>query len=303
MRPDSEFRSWITADGSSGFKAESGRYHLYVSHACPWAHRTMILRSLKGLEKVISVTVVEYFLPADGWTFAEEPHEDGRGPDPVLGAKNMREVYLRSNGGYQGRITVPVLFDKVTKTIVNNESPEIIRMLNSEFNEFGETEAQRSLDLYPAELRDQVEDVNSWVYPNINNGVYRCGFATTQEAYDEAFDGLFAHLEKAEAILSTSRYLTGSRLTLADIRLFTTLLRFDAVYYVHFKTNLKRIADYPNLQNFAKEIYQLPGVEKTVNFFHIKQHYYGSHKKINAYGIVPKGPILDFSSPHDRSRL
>lgn len=297
IRPDSSFRNWVTRDGSSGFKAEAGRYHLYISHACPWANRTSILRALKGLTAVISLTVVDYLLPSTGWQFAESD------PDPNIGAKTLRQIYELSEPGYPGKITVPVLFDKKTQKIVNNESSEIIRMLNTEFNDFSETEEQRKLDLNPEELRSKIDEINDWVYHNINNGVYKSGFATTQEAYESAFDTLFKHLDKAEEILSKNRYLTGNKLTLADIRLFTTLVRFDPVYHGHFKTNLKRIADYPNLYNYTKELYQIPEIKSTVNFEHIKNHYYQSHRKINPTGIVPKGPIIDLDSPHNRSSL
>ncbi len=301
-RSKSQFRNWVTADGSAGptgeggFKAEPGRYHLYVSYACPWAHRTLIFRALKKLEDVISVSVVDYLMVEEGWTFYGTTGSSG---DALYGSKRLHEIYTRADPTYSGRVTVPVLWDKQRETIVSNESSEIIRMLNSAFDAFGDA----SLDLYPEALRGEIDALNEFVYPNINNGVYRAGFATSQEAYEEAFGQVFATLDTLEEKLSKSRYLAGSSLTEADWRLFTTLLRFDPVYVGHFKCNLRRIADYPNLWNYTKELYQVPGVASTVNMEHIKGHYYCSHKTINPTGIVPLGPEIDFSAPHDRDRL
>jgi putative glutathione S-transferase len=301
-RQPSRYRNWVTADGgpgpsgSGGFKAESGRYHLYVSLACPWAHRTLIFRKLKKLEDVISVSVVSYLNLSEGWTF--DPATGSTG-DAVNGKTRLADVYLIADPRYTGRVTVPVLWDKARRTIVNNESSEIIRMLNSEFAAFTDVRT----DYYPAELRAEIDRINDFVYANINNGVYRTGFATTQDAYEEAFRALFAALDEVEGRLARQRYLLGPRLTEADWRLFTTLIRFDAVYVGHFKCNLRRIADYPNLSNYLRELYQVPGVAETVSIEHIKRHYYGSHKNINPSGIIPLGPELDFTSPHDRARL
>ena len=292
----------MTKDGSAGpsgeggFKAEPGRYHLYVSYACPWAHRTLIFRALKKLEDVISVSVVDYLMLEEGWTFYGTTGSTG---DALYGSKRLHEIYTRADPHYSGRVTVPVLWDKQRETIVSNESAEIIRMLNSAFDEFGDA----TLDFYPEQLRGEIDALNDLIYPNINNGVYRAGFATTQDAYEEAFGQLFNTLDKLEDKLSTQRYLTGSNLTEADWRLFTTLLRFDPVYVGHFKCNLRRIADYPNLWNYTRELYQVPGVASTVDMEHIKGHYYRSHKTINPTGIVPFGPDIDFSAPHDRDRL
>lgn len=296
VRAPSQFRSRVTADGASGFRAEPGRYHLYVSAACPWAHRTLIFRKLKGLEEAISVSIVDPLMLEHGWAFSEAP---GCIPDTVNGFAYLHQAYTRAKPAYSGRVTVPVLWDKLTGTIVNNESAEIIRMLNSEFDAFTSSDA----DLYPAPMRAAIDAVNALVYENVNNGVYRCGFATTQDAYERAFERLFAALDALEARLARSRYLVGGCITEADWRLFTTLVRFDAVYYGHFKCNLRRIADYPNLSNYLRELYQLPGIAETVNLDHIKQHYYGSHRHINPTGVVPKGPRLDFTAPHDRARL
>ncbi|MDE1184532.1 glutathione S-transferase family protein [Paraburkholderia sp.] len=302
VRKDASFRSWITADGAAGpsgeggFRAEPGRYHLYVSLACPWAHRSLIVRALKGLDAMIDVSVVHWLMLEDGWTFA-----DGAGvvPDPVNGAQFMRDVYTAADPRYTGRVTVPVLWDKQRNTIVNNESSEIIRMLNSAFDPLGATPG----DFYPAALRDQIDAINARVYDTLNNGVYRAGFATTQQAYEEAVVPLFDTLDWLDATLATQRFLTGARLTEADIRLFTTLIRFDAVYFGHFKCNLRRISDYPNLAAYTRDIYQLPGIAATVNFEHIKRHYYASHRSVNPTGIVPLGPVQDFDAPHDRARL
>lgn len=301
-RSKSQFRNWVTKDGSAGptgeggFKAEAGRYHLYVSYACPWAHRTLIFRALKKLEDVISVSVVDYLMVEEGWTFYGSTGSTG---DALYNSKRLHEIYTRADPTYSGRVTVPVLWDKQRETIVSNESSEIIRMLNSAFDAFGDA----SLDLYPEALRGEIDALNEFVYPNINNGVYRAGFATSQDAYEEAFGQVFAALDTLEQKLSQQRYLAGSSLTEADWRLFTTLLRFDPVYVGHFKCNLRRIADYPNLWNYTRELYQVPGVASTVNMEHIKGHYYCSHKTINPTGIVPLGPEIDFSAPHDRDRF
>ena len=302
VRADSRFRNWVTADGApgpsgvGGFAAEPGRYHLYVSLACPWAHRTLIFRALKGLEDVISLSVVDPFMGDQGWSFSDAP---GAIPDGVNGKGHLHEIYTLADPRHSGRVTVPVLWDKRTGTIVSNESSEIIRMLNSAFDAFGDA----SLDFYPAELRKEIDSVNAVVYETVNNGVYRSGFATSQDAYDEAFDALFATLDDLEARLGRQRYLVGDRLTEADWRLFTTLVRFDPVYVGHFKTNKKRIADYPNLSGYLRDLYQVPGVADTVNFTHIKQHYYRSHPTINPTRIVPRGPDMDLLAPHNRDRF
>jgi glutathionyl-hydroquinone reductase len=301
-RQAAQFRNWITPDGAPGpsgdgdFAAEPGRYHLYVSLACPWAHRTLIFRRLKKLENAISVSVVSYHMGAEGWTFDRATGSTG---DAVNGKSKLAEVYLLADAHYTGRVTVPTLWDKRRRTIVNNESSEIIRMLNSAFDAF--TDARD--DYYPKELRAEIDRVNDLVYPNINNGVYRAGFATTQQAYEEAFRALFAALDQIEKRLAGSRYVAGNRLTEADWRLFTTLLRFDAVYFSHFKCNLRRIADYPNLSNYLRDLYQMPGIAETCDLDHIKRHYYGSQRQVNPTGIVPLGPELDFFAPHDRARF
>ena len=293
IRGESRFRRWITADGSSGWRAEAGRYHLYVSFACPWAHRTLIYRKLKRLEHAISISVVDPLMLEHGWAFSDAP---GCIRDAVNGFDYLRQVYTRAQPDYSGRVTVPVLWDKTSGTIVNNESGDIIRMLNSEFNALTDAKA----DFYPSPLRAEIDAVNAFVYENSNNGVYKCGFATTQQAYGHAFDKLFTALDRLETRLAESRYLIGDRPTEADWRLFTTLVRFDAVYYGHFKCNLRRVTDYPNLSNYVRDLYQVPGIAETVNMDHIKRHYYGSHRAINPTGIVPKGPALDFDAPHDR---
>jgi len=302
VRTESQWRDWVTRDGKPaegrmrGFKAEPGRYHLYISLACPWAHRTLILRALKRLEGIISVSVVHHFMGEGGWTFKAE---DGATGDTLYGLDFLHQIYAKADPAYSGRVTVPVLWDKQEKTIVNNESSEIIRMLNSAFDAWGDP----SLDFYPAALQAEIEKVNALVFPAINNGVYRTGFATTQAAYEEAFGELFAALDTIEERLSKRRYLTGERITEADWRLFTTLVRFDPVYVGHFKCNLRRIADYPNLSNYLRDLYQVPGVSGTVNLHHIKAHYYGSHRSINPTGIVPVGPELDYGAAHDRERF
>lgn len=300
VRQASQFRNWVTTDGSpgssgtGGFKAEPGRYHLYVSYACPWAHRTLIFRKLKGLEEMISLSVVHWLMAETGWTFNQ-----GKGviPDSINQSQYLYQVYTKVDPGYTGRVTVPVLWDKATNTIVNNESAEIIRMFNRAFDGVG---AQPG-DYYPADLRDDIDALNDRIYNTVNNGVYKCGFATTQEAYEEAVTPLFDTLEFLEERLSTRRYLMGDRLTEADWRLFTTLVRFDPVYVGHFKCNIKRIVDYPKLWGYLRDLYQVPGVSDTVNFKHIKGHYYESHKSINPTGIVPVGPEIDFMAPHGRS--
>lgn len=302
VRNEAVFRNWITADGAAGpggeggFKAEPGRYHLYVSLACPWVHRTLIFRKLKKLEDLISVSIVDPLMGEEGWVFSDYP---GSIPDNVNGKKKLYEVYLTAKSDFTGRVTVPTLWDRERKTIVNNESSKIIRMLNSAFDAF--TDARE--DYYPQELRGAIDDINKLVYANINNGVYRTGFATTQQAYEEAFRDLFNALDTVEGILAKQRYLAANRITEADWRLFTTLIRFDPVYFGHFKCNLRRIADYPNLSNYLRELYQWPGVRETVSFDHIKRHYYMSHPQINPTCIVPVGPEIKLDAPHDRARL
>ena len=298
-REDARLRNWITPDGDpgpsgrGGFKAESGRYHLYVSLACPWAHRTLIFRKLKKLEDHISVSVVAYDMFSHGWTFDSDTGSSG---DALFQADYMHQVYTRNKADYTGRVTVPVLWDKKQNCIVSNESSEIIRMMNSAFNQITGDDT----DYYPQALQSQIDDINTLVYDNINNGVYRCGFATTQEAYEAAYQTLFAALDKMESILSQSRYLVGDRITEADWRLFTTLIRFDAVYHGHFKCNRQRIEDFPNIKEFVRELYQWPGVKETVNFEHIKGHYYRSHTTINPTQVVPVGPDIDYDRPHQR---
>lgn len=301
-RRDAQFRNWITKDGSAGpsgeggFKAEPGRYHLYVSYACPWAHRTLIFRTLKGLEDMISLSVVNWYMAEDGWTFEDA---DGVISDCVNNAHFLYQVYTAATSDYSGRVTVPVLWDKETGMIVSNESSEIIRMFNSAFDDVG----AKPGNYHPATLHAEIDALNARIYDTVNNGVYKAGFATTQEAYEVAVMPLFDTLDWLEGRLSASRYLTGSTLTEADWRLFTTLVRFDPVYVGHFKCNLKRIADYPNLWGYLRDLYQHPGVAATVRIDHIKKHYYGSHTTINPTGIVPQGPEIDLSASHDRNRL
>ena len=301
-RSASQFRNWVTADGSAGpsgdggFKAEAGRYHLYVSLACPWAHRTLIFRKLKKLEDLISVSVVDPLMLAQGWEFKDGGIGTG---DHLFGSKALWQIYTRADAHYSGRVTVPVLWDKQQNTIVSNESSEIIRMFNSAFD--GLTGS--TTDFYPEELRAEIDGLNADVYNDVNNGVYKAGFATTQAAYEESVTALFSRLDKLEERLVSHRYLTGSRLTEADWRLFTTLVRFDPVYVGYFKCNIRRIADYPNLQGYLRELYQVPGVAETVDMRHIKEHYYRSHTTINPTGVVPVGPVLDLTSPHGRERL
>ena len=302
VREASRFHHCVTPDGAAGptgeggFPAEAGRYHLYVSLACPWAHRTLIFRKLKKLEDVIGVSVVDAIMGPEGWVFSHAP---GTIPDAAEGKERLSEIYLLASASYTGRVTVPVLWDKKKKTIVNNESSEIIRMFNSAFNAFTPVRT----DYYPQALRAEIDAINKPIYETVNNGVYRSGFATTQRAYEEACANLFATLDLLEERLSVQRYLVGSTLTEADWRLFTTLVRFDAVYFGHFKCNVRRIIDYPNLSNYLRDLYQVPGVAETVNMDHIKTHYYASHRKINPSGIVPIGPELNFDAPHDRARF
>jgi glutathionyl-hydroquinone reductase len=297
VRVDSAFRDRVTADGSSGFRAEPRRYHLYVSLACPWAHRTLIIRALKGLESILPISVVDPFMGAKGWTFTNGP---GCIPDTVNGATRLYELYVRTKADYTGRVTVPVLWDVKTGRIVNNESSEIVRMLNREFDSFA---TRRVPDLYPDSLRADIERWNTRIYHTVNNGVYRSGFATTQEKYEEAVTELFDTFDVLEQHLAAHRYLCGSQITEADWRLFPTLVRFDAVYHGHFKCNLRRLIDYPRLWAYTRDLYQVPGVAATVNLSHIKEHYYRSHESINPTRIVPKGPLLDFTTPHGRERL
>jgi putative glutathione S-transferase len=296
LRPSTTFRNWITADGSSGFKAERDRYHLYISLACPWAHRTLIMRQLKGLSDAIAVSVVNPEMGDNSWEFS-----DGEGciPDTINHTRYLWELYTKVESDYTGRVTVPVLWDKQQGTIVNNESREIIRMLDTEFGEI----AKPDVDLYPKALQQQIDETIDAIYQPINNGVYRAGFATTQEAYEEAVTELFENLDHWETVLGSQRYLCGDRLTEADICMFTTLLRFDPVYYVHFKCNLRRIVDYPNLWGYLRDLYQHPGVKETCNLDHIKRHYYKSHPKVNPTRIVPKGPVIDFDAPHTRNQI
>jgi len=299
-RMESSFRHWVTADGSagpsgdSGFKAEANRYHLYISDACPWAHRTVIFRKLKQLENIIGLSCVEAEMLNDGWTFSKH----GKYSDQLHGFAYAYQLYQKADPQFTGQITVPILWDKKNATIVNNESSEIIRMLNSAFNAFTEVKT----DYYPPHLQAEINAVNQPIYDNINNGVYRCGFASTQAAYEQAFDQLFTQLELTEQRLAKQRYLCGNQHTEADWRLFTTLVRFDAVYFGHFKCNLKRIVDYPNLSSYLRELYQMPGIAETIDLDYIKRHYYYSHTTVNPTQIVPKGPLLDFNAPHDRER-
>jgi glutathionyl-hydroquinone reductase len=299
VRQDSGFRNFVTPDGGAGptgqagFAAEAGRYHLYAAYFCPWAHRCLILRELKGLREIVSVSITHWLMRENGITFAPD---DGVVADPNVGAKYLYEIYRASAPTYSGRVTVPVLWDKKTRQIVSNESAEIIRMFNSAFDGVGATAG----DYYPAEFRAEIDAVNARVYDRVNNGVYKAGFATSQAAYEEAVRPLFETLDDLEARLARSRYLCGSRLTEADIRLFTTLLRFDLVYVGHFKCNLRRLVDYPNLFVFTRDIYQTATIASTCRQDHIKNHYYRSHLNINPTGVVPAGPIVDFTAPHGR---
>ena len=288
VRKASQFRNWITQDGSpgssgkGGFRAQAGRYHLYVSLACPWAHRTLIFRKLKGLEDIISISVVHYLMGSNGWNFDKT---EGVIPDIINNSKYLYEVYLKSSKDYSGRVTVPVLWDKETNQIVSNESSEIIRMFNSAFNKVGAVEG----DYYPTELQEQIDNLNIKIYNTVNNGVYKAGFATTQQAYEDAVIPLFKTLDELEIILSDQRFLVSDQITEADWRLFTTLIRFDPVYFCHFKCNIKRIEDYKNLSRYLKELYEIPGIKETVNLDHIKKHYYMSHETLNPSRIVPLG--------------
>ncbi len=296
-RQTSSFRDWVTADGSTAYPGEAGRYHLYVSLACPWAHRTVILRELKGLQDAIGMSIVDPIRDEQGWRFTGAP---GTTSDPINGWTYLSEGYLASDPAFDARVTVPVLWDTQTQRIVNNESADVIVMLNSAFDAFA---ANPGLDLYPTDLRSEIDAINATVYENVNNGVYRSGFASTQEAYEEAVFPLFATLDELDARLATRRYLVGEQPTLADWRLFTTLVRFDPVYVGHFKCNLRRIADYPSLSGYLRDLYQTPGVAATVDLDQIKRHYYETHGGINPTGIVPAGPILDLDAPHGRERL
>ena len=302
VRSTAQFRNWITSDGSpgpsgiGGFKAEEGRYHLYVSLACPWAHRTLIFRSLKGLGKMISHSVVHWYMAENGWTFQTT---DGVLPDNINNADFLHQVYTSAKPDYSGRVTVPVLWDKENNTIVSNESSEIIRMFNNAFNGIG----ANSENFYPRELQQEIDEINTRVYETLNNGVYKSGFATTQQAYEEAVGPLFATLDWLEERLSNHRFLMGHQITEADWRLFTTLVRFDPVYVGHFKCNLRRIADFTNLSGYVRDLYQQPGIAATVNMEHIKNHYYASHETINPSRVVPVGPHTDFTLPHNRSKL
>jgi putative glutathione S-transferase len=302
LRTASQFRDWITHDGSpgapsgnGGFKAEPGRYHLYVSLACPWASRTLIFRKLKGLEDAISISIVDPLMLENGWTFSRNP---GCIPDTVNGTRYLWEIYRRAKQDYTGRVTVPVLWDKKRSTIVSNESSEIIRMLNSAFDQAGAS----GPDFYPADLKAEIDQVNRRVFDTVNNGVYRAGFATTQAAYDEAFGQLFDTLDWIDSRLSRQRYLVGDRLTEADWRLFTTLVRFDAAYHGLFKCNRRKLIEYANLWPYARDLYQIPGVAETVNLDHIRWHYYSSHRQQNPTGIVAGGPEIDFMATHSRAR-
>ena len=296
VRPQTHFRDHVTADGSSGFPAEAGRYHIYAAYACPWAHRTLIMRKLKGLEEAISISIVDPVMGDDGWAFGDKP---GCIPDSLYGSRFLREIYLRAKPDYTGRVTVPVLWDRERETIVNNESAEIMRMLDTQFGAI----ATRNTDFYPEPLRALIDETRDAIYPTINNGVYRAGFAGNQEAHTEAVTELFAALDHCEAVLSRQRYLCGDVITEADWCLFTTLFRFDPVYVTHFKCNLRRIVDYPNLWNYLRDLYQVPGVAGTCNLEHIKSHYFLSHETINPRRIVPLGPEIDFDAPHDRDRF
>ena len=302
VRESAQFRSWVTADGSAGstgnggHAAESGRYHLYVSLACPWAHRTLIMRALKGLEPHIDISVVSPIMLDQGWTYNREEGSTG---DTLADRQFHHEIYTAAQRDYTGRSTVPILWDKQLGTIVSNESADIIRMLNSAFNDI----TGNDRDFYPGALRADIDAWNERIYPAINNGVYRAGFATSQEAYEEAYSEVFAELDHLDGHLADNRYLLGAELTEADIRLFTTLIRFDAVYHGHFKCNRQRLEDYQHLPGYVRDIYQLPGVAATVDFDHIKRHYYASHRNINPTGVVPAGPDIDYAAPHSRDQL
>ncbi|OJF96964.1 glutathione S-transferase family protein [Pararhizobium antarcticum] len=301
-RSESQFRNWVTADGqagptgSGGFKAEAGRYHLYVSLACPWAHRTLIFRQLKRLEDLITVSIVDPLMLAKGWEFK---NEDGGTADHLFGSEALWQVYVKADPNYSGRVTVPVLWDRKTNTMVSNESADIIRMFNTAFDAL----TGSGVDFYPPALRGEIDALNATIYDTVNNGVYKAGFATVQDAYEDSVTSLFSTLDDLEKRLSTRRYLTGPEITEADWRLFTTLVRFDPVYVGHFKCNIRRIADHPNLQGYLQELYQIPGIAETVNLNHIKAHYYRSHTMINPTGVVPVGPVLALNAPHRRADL
>lgn len=301
-RPTTYFRNWVTKDGApgltgeGGFQAESGRYHLYVSLACPWAHRALLFRKLKGLEPHIDVSVVHPVMLEHGWTFATDfPATTG---DQLYQHEFLYQIYLHAKADYSGRVTVPILWDKQRQTIVSNESADIIRMFNSAFDDIG----ARPGDYYPQALRAEIDELNEWIYHQVNNGVYKAGFATSQAAYDEAVAVVFAALDRLEERLGRQRYLTGAQLTEADIRLWTTLMRFDPVYHTHFKCDRQRLTDYENLYGFTRDIYQLPGIAETVNIDHIRHHYFRSHGTINPYGIISAGPVITLDAPHDRAR-
>jgi glutathionyl-hydroquinone reductase len=291
VRPPTSFRDKISKEPEAKFPAVAGRYHLYVSLACPWAHRTLIVRKLKNLEDAISVSVVSPLMNENGWEFSEYP---GSTPDPLYNSNFMYQIYVKADPTYSGRVSVPVLWDKETHTIVSNESSEIIVMLN---------EAFEGNDFYPEALRPEIDQINDLIYNTVNNGVYKSGFTREQEDYEKAVTELFNTLDLLEKRLSEQRYLVGNQFTLADVRLFTTLVRFDPVYVGHFKCNIRRLVDYPNLWNYTKDIYQTPGITETVNLDHIKKHYYMSHPFVNPTRIVPKGPEIDFNGPHDRNRF
>lgn len=299
QREDAQLRHWLTADGSAGpsgeagFKAQKDRYHLYVSLACPWAHRTLIFRELKGLQAIISVSVVSSDMSEFGWSFDKQTGSSG---DHLFGLDFLHQIYTKNIADYTGRVTVPVLWDKKLQRIVSNESSEIMRMFNDAFNDI----TDNHLDFYPTAQRRKIDEVNDWVYSDINNGVYRCGFATTQTAYEEAYQQLFNALDSVEAILGEQAYLAGNQISEADWRLFTTLIRFDSVYYAHFKCNQQQIENYPNISNYLRQLYQVTGIQETVNQYHIKRHYYFSHTMINPTQVVPVGPSIDYKRPHNR---
>ncbi len=296
VRQEYSIRDRITADGSSGFKAESGRYHLYVSLACPWAHRSIIARKILGLEPIVSLSVVDPIRDDKGWRFTAGP---GHTTDPVNGFSYLSEAYLATDPDYTGRYTVPCVWDRTTNRLVTNNFPDITIDLETQFTEYVRPE----IDLYPDALRDDIDEINELIYHDVNNGVYKAGFAVSQESYETAFDALFARFDWLEERLSRQRFLVGNQITEADIRLFPTLVRFDSVYYSHFKCNLRRLIDYPNLWNYTLDLFQRPGFGETVNFDHIKRHYYGTHPQLNPMRIVPKGPSIDWTTPHDRDRF
>ena len=295
QRQVSAFRDWVSDDGSTDFPAEAGRYHLYVALACPWAHRSVITRKLKGLEEAIPMTVVDPIRDEKGWAFRDVPGADR---DPINDFTHLSQAYTATDDAFSGRVTVPVLWDKQQERIVNNESAEVIVMLDQAFDGL----ASNEIELYPEDLREEIDELNAFVYDAINDGVYKCGFAATQAAYEVAFEKLFDALERLDERLADSRYLMGDRLTLADIRLFTTAVRFDPVYHLHFKCNKARIVDYPNLWAWTRDLYQTPGVAETVDLDHIKRHYYVTHTELNPKRIVPAGPEIDYTAPHDRDR-